>query len=91
MKFGLRKPSLKRRLSARTSPSRYIRHSLGLKVPKGFGWLTNPQKTAYNRVYNRTTFSIDDLFKSSGCSRYFSLGLFIIAAIFLWNYFGAGL
>jgi hypothetical protein len=87
MKFGLRKPSLRKSLSARTSPSRLIRHSLGLKAPKGFGWLTNPKKAAYNRVYNRTTFSINDLFKASGCSRYLGLGIFILLTGSLWNYF----
>jgi hypothetical protein len=34
---------------------RYVRNSLGLKAPRGWGWLTNPKKAAYNRVYNRTT------------------------------------
>jgi hypothetical protein len=63
MKFGLRKPSLKRMFAARTSPKRYARHSLGLKAPRGFGWLTNPKKAAYNRVYNRTSFSIIGLLK----------------------------
>jgi hypothetical protein len=24
-------------------------------VPRGWGWLPNPRKAAYNRVYNRTT------------------------------------
>ncbi len=55
VKFGFRVPSLKKRISARTSPKRYARHSLGLKVPRGWGWLTNPRKAAYNRVYSRTT------------------------------------
>jgi hypothetical protein len=55
MKFGFRKPSLKKRISARTSPKRFIRHSLKVKAPKGMGWLTNPKKAAYNRVYNRTS------------------------------------
>ncbi len=55
MKFGFRKPSLKKRIAARTSVKRVIRHSVGLKAPRGFGWLTNPKKAAYNRVYNRTT------------------------------------
>lgn len=50
-----RKPSLKKRIAARTSPSRFIRHSLGCKAPRGWGWLTNPKKAAYNRVYNRTS------------------------------------
>lgn len=55
MKFGFRKPSLKKRIAARTSVKRFVRHSLGLKTPRGMGWLTNPKKAAYNRVYNRTT------------------------------------
>ena len=63
MKFGMRKPSLKRSLAARTSPKRIIRQSLGLKAPKGYGWLTNPKKAAYNKVYNRTSFSLWSLIK----------------------------
>ena len=58
MKVGLRIPSLKKRLAARTSPARWVRNSLGLKAPRGWGWLTNPRKAAYNRVYNRTTFGL---------------------------------
>lgn len=55
MKFGFRIPSLAKRIAARTSVKRIIRHNLGLKAPRGMGWLTNPKKAAYNRVYNRTT------------------------------------
>jgi hypothetical protein len=55
VRFGFRIPSLKKRLSARTSLKRYARNNLGLKAPRGWGWLTNPRKAAYNRVYNRTT------------------------------------
>lgn len=50
-----RKPSIKKRIAARTSVKRYVRHSLGLKAPRGWGWLTNPKRAAYNRVYNRTS------------------------------------
>jgi len=55
MKFGIRIPSIRKRVSARTSPKRFIRHNLGLKAPKGLGWITNPKKAAYNRIYNRTS------------------------------------
>ncbi|HEX7553999.1 MAG TPA: hypothetical protein VF378_10620 [Geothrix sp.] len=58
MKIGLRTPSLTKRVAARTSPARWVRNSLGLKAPRGWGWLTNPRKAAYNRVYNRTTFGL---------------------------------
>lgn len=55
VRFGFRVPSLRKRISARTSLKRYVQNNLGLKAPRGWGWLTNPRKAAYNRVYNRTT------------------------------------
>jgi len=55
MKIGFRVPSLRKRIAARTSVNRVIRHNLGLKAPRRFGWLTNPRRAAYNRVYNRTS------------------------------------
>ena len=55
MKFGFRIPSITKRLAARTSLKRVVRHNLGFKVPRGLGWLTNPKKALYNRVYNRTS------------------------------------
>lgn len=58
MKFGLRKPSLRKSFAARTSLKRVMRHSLGVKAPRGAGWLTNPKKAAYNRVYARSTVSL---------------------------------
>ncbi len=55
MKFGFRTPSLKKRIAARTSLKRVVRHNLGFKAPRGMGWFTDPKKAAYNRVYNRTS------------------------------------
>ncbi|KXB97204.1 MAG: hypothetical protein AA908_07825 [Chlorobi bacterium NICIL-2] len=55
MRFGFRRPSLRKRIAARTSWKRYVRHSLGLKMPRGTGWLTNPRRAMYNRLYSRTT------------------------------------
>ena len=63
MKFGMRKPSLKKRISARTSIKRQVVHRAGLKMPRGYGWLRNPKKYAYNKVYKRTTFDIFKLIK----------------------------
>ncbi len=66
MKFGFRTPSLKRSLKARTTgrAKRAVKKAL---IPgygkKGSGWIKNPQKAAYNKVYNKTSFSIWDLFK----------------------------
>lgn len=53
MYLGPRRFSLKRRISARTSWKRYVRHSLGMKAPRGYGWLTNPRRAAYNRISYR--------------------------------------
>jgi len=58
VKFGLRRPSLRKSIAARTSWKRALRQRLGAKAPRGWGWLTNPKKAAYNRVYSRTTVSL---------------------------------
>jgi hypothetical protein len=58
MKFGIRKPSIKKSIAARTSTKRLVQNKLGLKAPKGMGSLTNPKGAAYNRTYDRTSFSL---------------------------------
>ena len=50
-------------IAARTSVKRIVRHNLGIKAPRGFGWLTNPKKALYNRIYNRTTIDVFSLLK----------------------------
>ncbi len=55
MKFGIRIPSISKRIAARTSVKRFISHNLGVKAPRGMGWVTNPQKALYNKVYNKTS------------------------------------
>ncbi len=54
-KIGFRIPSITKRIAARTSIKRVVRHNLGLKAPRGLGWVTNPKKALYNRVYSHTT------------------------------------
>ena len=83
MKIGFRVPSLTKRIAARTSWKRVVRHNLGLKAPRGWGWLTNPKKAAYNRIYNRTTI---DLFKS-GSSRKSSgcLLMVVLVVLVIWR------
>jgi hypothetical protein len=63
MKFGIRTPSLKKSFAARTSLKRAVRHSLGFKAPKGYGWLTNPKRALYNLVYSRTSVSLGSILK----------------------------
>lgn len=55
MKIGFRIPSITKRKAARTSIKRVVRHNLGLKAPRGLGWVTDPKKALYNRVYSKTT------------------------------------
>lgn len=55
VRFGLEVPSLRKRIAARTSIKRLVRNKLGLRAPRGWGWITNPRKAAYIRVYYRTT------------------------------------
>ncbi|HJD08450.1 MAG TPA: hypothetical protein H9918_01460 [Candidatus Ligilactobacillus faecavium] len=66
MKYGIRKPSLRKSISARTTgrAKRAVKKAL---IPgygkKGTGIIKNPRKALYNKVYHKTTFSIFDLFK----------------------------
>jgi hypothetical protein len=55
MKFGFRIPSITKRIAARTSVKRIVKNELGLKAPRGYGWVTNPKKFVYNKVYNKTS------------------------------------
>jgi hypothetical protein len=63
MKYGMRKPSLRKSIAVRTSTKRVVRNALGLKAPRGYGWLINPKRAAYNRAYNRTTLSFSSILR----------------------------
>lgn len=67
MKFGPRKPNLKKRVRARTTGKlkRKVKKSVNpLYGKKGMGWVRDPKRAAYNKVYNKTTF---DATKGCGC------------------------
>jgi hypothetical protein len=86
MKFGIRKPSLKKRIAARTSWKRVVRHSVGVKAPRGMGWITNPRRAAYNRIYSRTTIGV-----GKGCVVVFGgwLSLLCLAVVAAATWFAA--
>lgn len=66
MKIGLRKPSLKKSLKARTTgkAKRAIKKAVNpLYGKKGMGMLKDPERSMKNKIYKKTTFSIWDLFK----------------------------
>lgn len=66
MKIGFRTPSLKKSIKARTT-SKYKRQLKSAIDPtygkKGIVWFKNPKKALYNKIYNKTTRSIFDIFK----------------------------
>lgn len=60
MKFGIRKPSLKKSIKARTTGKlkRTIKSSINpLYGKRGMGIINNPKKALYNKIYNKTTIS----------------------------------
>lgn len=64
MKMGMRKPSYKKSFKARTTgrAKRRIKRAL---IPgygkKGMGYIKNPKRALYNKVYHKTTFSVFDV------------------------------
>lgn len=72
MKFGLRTPNLKSSLKARTT-GRVKRTVKKAIIPgygkKGMGWVTNPKKAAYNKIYNKTTVGVGDILSSPHSSK----------------------
>ncbi|AQT86960.1 hypothetical protein ERICIV_02140 [Paenibacillus larvae subsp. larvae] len=63
MKFGVRKPSIKKSISTRTSINRQAVHRAGIKMPWGYGAVRNPKQAARNKVYNKTTVSFWGMIK----------------------------
>ncbi|MEG7530512.1 MAG: hypothetical protein RSF83_03885 [Hungatella sp.] len=66
MKFGLRKPSIKKSIKASTTgrAKKAIKKSILPGYGKsGMGLLKDPKKAVYNKVYKKTSFSIFDFFK----------------------------
>ncbi|GAO99808.1 hypothetical protein [Fructobacillus ficulneus] len=65
MKYGMRTPSFKKSMAARTTGK--MKRSVKRALIPGYGtrargW-AHPKKKLYNKVYHRTTFSIMDLLK----------------------------
>ena len=71
MKVGMRKPSVKKSIKARTTgkAKRAVKKAV---IPgygkKGSGWIKDPKKAAYNKVYNKTTFGVNDIHKGLSSS-----------------------
>lgn len=68
MKIGMRKPSIKRSISARTTGKlkRTVNKAVNpLYGQKGMGYINNPKKAVYNKVYNKTTIGVNDVLHST--------------------------
>ncbi|MCR4945193.1 MAG: hypothetical protein K5986_12335, partial [Clostridium sp.] len=73
MKIGMRKPSLKKSFKARTTGKMKRKGKKAINPlygKKGMGWINDPKKAAYNKVYHKTTFGVNDIMRtaSSGTS-----------------------
>ncbi|MDD3015743.1 MAG: hypothetical protein PHR41_04525 [Lactococcus chungangensis] len=66
MKIGIRKPSIKKSIKARTT-GKIKRKFKNAIIPgygqKGIGFIKSPKKSIKNKIYKKTTFSFWDLFK----------------------------
>ena len=66
MKYGVRKPNIKKSIKARTTGKvkRQVKKAVNpLYGKKGMGIVNDPKKAAYNAVYNRTTVGVSDIAK----------------------------
>lgn len=72
MKFGVRKPGIERSLAARTSVKRMVRQLLGLKAPRGLGWISNPKRAAYDdgRLLGVPQKTVEPQMRRAGARRY---------------------
>ena len=64
MKYGIRTPNINKRISARTTGK--ITRTMSKAVnplygKKGMGFINDPSKAIYNKVYNKTTISVDKI------------------------------
>ena len=64
MKYGMRTPNINKRISARTTGkvTRAMNKAVNpLYGKKGMGFINDPSKAVYNKVYNKTTTSVDNI------------------------------
>lgn len=66
MKIGMRKPSVKKMVKARTTGK--VKKAIKSEVvplynQKGTGIVKDPKKAVYNKVYNKTSVGLGDILK----------------------------
>lgn len=68
MKVGYRKPNIKKSIKARTTGKikRKMKKAVNpLYGKKGMGYVKNPKKAVYNKVYHKTTFGTSDVLRAA--------------------------
>ena len=83
MKFGIRKPNIKKSIKARTTgkAKRMVKKSVNpLYGKKGMGYINNTKKAVYNNIYNKVSINSFDMFKKSNN---FIYNIFIAFPLFL--------
>lgn len=71
MKTGIRKPNVKKSISARTTGKvkRAVKKSVNpLYGKKGAGFVKDPAKSVKNSIYHKTTIGVSDIIGGSGSS-----------------------
>ena len=65
MKFGIRTPSIKKSIRARTTgrAKRAIKKAINPFYGKRGMGIFHPKKALYNKIYRKTSFSLFDIFK----------------------------
>ena len=66
MKIGFRTPSIKKSVKARTTGKlkrKIKKNVIPFYGKKGSGIVKSPKKAIYNKVYNKTSFGLNDIFK----------------------------
>lgn len=88
MRFGLRKPSLKRSIKAMTTGrvKRAAKRAVNpLYGKRGIGFIRNPKKSAYNYAYKRTTFGgISGMRGATGCLLPILSAVVIVGCVLVW-------
>ena len=72
MKTGIRKPNIKKSISARTTGKvkRAVKKSVNpMYGKKGVGFVKDPAKSVKNAVYHKTTVGVSDIVKTGSRSR----------------------
>ena len=90
MKYGYRKPSIKKSVSARTTGNvkRIAKKATNpLYDKKGMGYINDSQKAVYNKIYNKTTNPMFDNPKKSSdnATVVIWLVMLVIFALLMWK------